>query len=407
MNKFRILLYACLSVVLFSACSDDDDDYKSIEKKPIGGFMDTRVTVKSDYFNKETQTVESRIEMNRIGEKETVTFQVKIASVDEGYESAFSLAKNEVSVTGWQEISEGLLQIHWAEIPCGKKAKVILSIESEKGDIDLNSKRTQIEYTAEKAGAPIPWVDQTGSTDMILPFDATANKTFTVAMLQMTEPAVQDLVIPFNLNPNGGAVEGTHYKIVSNEGKHEFRVPAGEMSADIQIEVINSAFRAGEVKKLYLELDYKNVDPKYVVSFDMEWWWTTINLGKASDPNEMYDIFMDASAQYEALLEPGENEKEITVSIPDVIDHAASKDLIVPLNLNEYEAKSGTHFEMEKAQMTIKQGSTTGEIVIKVLGGAFESSADNVSLYVELDRSTLGFNYDQTNWWTTIVLGRK
>lgn len=400
MNKLKYGWWIVVVVGLLS-CSEDDE-YEYIEKLPIGGFMKKELLQKADYFVSETEKITVPMKMNRM--KPEQELEVKIGLEVEPLElsSAVVLLKKNVSFSGSAEIKTELLSIDWSKVPAGKEVKARLSLLKDDA-IDLNTRCVSLEVKASKAVNPIPWCNPEGVAEIMLDYTATTAKKMTLQLLSMTKPAAQDLLVPFTLETD--LVEGKDFRILGKHG-HAFFVPAGAEKASIEVEVSGDIFPQPRFEWIKLELTEQGKDPVHIFEYDAAWKSTWLKVGRM--PDKVYELTLDPKAEYKALLAAGEPDKEISVTIPDVLNKPAEKDLAFALNLNQYRAKLGEHFQMtEPYQLILKKGSRDAQLVLTVLGSAFTSNADNVPLYIELADKEQATGAEHANYWTTIVLGRE
>lgn len=397
MNKLRILLYTCFSLILFAAC-EDEIEYERIDKKPIGGFLETAITVNADYFSQEVETVVAKMDLNRMTPDKTVNLAFELSADVDSLAPAFTLANETVAIHGMQDTVMDILTIDWSKLPINQTVKVTVNVKEE-GEVDVNSGRSQIVFTVAKGKAPVVSMNQGTTWKALLPYDASANKKFKLAVLTLDKPAVQDLVIPFTLNQEN-VQKGTHFNITSNGGEQVIVVPAGETTGEVEIEVIESAFTIGQSAALWIEAR-KNPDAQYMYTVNKENWWSTISMGR----DALFNLFVDSEAEYDALLaDSTEIVKLISVTLPNVVDRVLTEELLIPISLNEEVAQENVHFVMPEKVIRVKKGQRNGVIMLKVLGDAFKSADDNVQLWIELGNLP-DVGYDNNNWWTTINIG--
>ncbi|WP_068688272.1 hypothetical protein [Culturomica massiliensis] len=394
MNKLKYGLLIVGIVCGLSAC-DDDNDYEYIPKLPRGGFLEKTSDQSADYFISDAENVAVPMQMNRMKAGQNLTVKLDVSIEPAELSSAIGILKNEVAFKGSEKITPELFSIDWSKVPAGKSLTVTAKLQ-EADDIDLNTICASYQMNVSKAALPIPWCDPQGVGEVMLDFDATAPKKVSLALLSMTKAAVQDLVVPFKLETD--LVEGTDFKILGEYG-HAFFVPAGERSASIEVEVRGDLFPQVGFERVKLTLTEEGKNPSQLFEYDPAWKETWLKIGRSPD----YVMILDPNAEYEALLAAGEGNKEFTITIPNVLDKAAARNMTIPLNLNQYMAKLGIHFQMDAPyQMTVQQGSRDAQVVLTVLSDAFASSDDNVPLYIELADPS-----DAVNFWTTITLGRE
>lgn len=401
MNKLNIVLLTCFSLFFFAAC-EEEVEFEKIDKKPIGGFVEQAIAVNADYFSQELEVITANMAMNRTDPEKKVTFELEMSvdtvgtGIGEELLSSFELTNKTITIYGSQDTVQDVLTVNWAGIPAGKSVNVTVTVK-EGGEVDVNSGRSEIVFTLTKGKAPVVSMNQATTWKAILPYDATTNQKFKLAVLTLDKPAIQDLEVVFTLN-EANVQQGTHFNIISNEGRQVIVVPAGETTGEVEIEVIGTEFGIGESAALWIEAR-KNANYMYTVNSGN--WWSTISMGR----DAMFNVFLDAGSEYDALLaDSTEIIKLITVTFPNIVDRVLEEDMLIPIAINEEEAQEGTHFEMAEKAILVKKGQRNGTLTLKVLGEAFQSSEDNVQLWIELG-SIPNVGYDSDNWWTTINIG--
>ena len=397
--KYLAFLWMLITVSLVSC--DEDDSYQIPELQPVGGFVDQEMGINTGYMSTQKENLSCYFEMNRIGVTQTVNFQVGIESVEpEEYASAFVVTNPSVSVTGRDSVQLEILEVDWSKIPAGTNVQLALSIVEEEGmQVDLNSGRKSMIVAATKEATPVVTLNQSMVYAAVMESAATENQVFTLTMEVLDKPAEQSLEIPLRLNEYS-VQAGVHF----NMDDPVLRLPAGSTSCELEIEVIKGAFAIGETLNLWLEIHQDDIDENLLVAVGDNWW-TTINLGR----DFVYHVFMDKSVTHELLMDAQEiGNNTFRLQIPDLLNKVASEDVVLPIQLNQYYATEGTHFNMASKQIVVKAGSTTGELEIEIIGDAFQSG-ENVQLWVEIhqDDQSSEITVDDDNWWTTLLLGRR